>query len=344
MEIESAVFAKKKCDFDRLQRFGFRPSGGGGFELRAPLSLEGYEAEVRVSAGGLVSGRVFETAFDDEYLLLRAECSRGFACEVREAYISFLEDIAAECFESLPFVSAQANRLAHRIHAEFGDVPDFPWKDDASAGVFRVSPGGKWYALVMNIDASKLNLSASGKIDVVNVKAEIRGRTEGVFPAYHMNKKRWATVLLDGTLDDETVFDYVRKSRAAVLPGGVAAARRDWIVPANVSWFDVPDYIESNADSVAWGSRSRIFPGDTVFLYLTAPLSCVKYELRVERTEPERGTGGPVKYMRLLRTFADGEFGRAFLKRHGVNSVRSARRIDGRIFRGPGEDGSSRQE
>lgn len=104
-----------------------------------------------------------------------------------------------------------------------------------------------------------------------------------------MNKTHWLTVALDGALDDDAVWEYVCASRDAAASS--RAARRSgsgkpggaWIVPANVGWFDVKEYVESNADDVPWESRARMFPGETVYLYLTAPLSCVKYKLRVIR-------------------------------------------------------------
>lgn len=332
MELESAVFAKRTCDFDRLRNFGFRETADG-FLLRAPLSLKGYEAEVSVSRNGAVFGRVLDSAFDDEYLLLRAESARGFADEVSGAYRSLLERIADACFDSVPFASPQANRIARMLLERFGDKPDFPWKDDADSGVFRVSPGGKWYALFMRIDAAKLGLPATGKTAVVNVKGRYAPGAPGIFPAYHMNKTHWLTVALDGALDDDAVLEYVCASRDAAASS--RAARRSgsgkpggaWIVPANVGWFDVKDYVESNADGVPWESRARMSPGETVYLYLTAPLSCVKYKLRVIRVEAGGESGQTVKRLKLEQIFEDGVYDFSFLKARGVRSVRSARRL-----------------
>ena len=33
-----------------------------------------------------------------------------------------------------------------------------------------------------------------------------------IFPAYHMNKNNWITILLDGSLSDELISELIKKS------------------------------------------------------------------------------------------------------------------------------------
>ena len=74
-------------------------------------------------------------------------------------------------------------------------------------------------------------------------------------------------------------------------------------------------------------SCARMFPGETVYLYLTAPLSCVKYKLRVIRVEAGGENGQIVKRLKLEQIFEDGVYDFSFLKAHGIRSVCSARRL-----------------
>ena len=62
----------------------------------------------------------------------------------------------------------------------------------------------------MRIKKSKLGIDSEEYIDVVNMKCapEIMDdlwQENGVFPAYHMSKKHWLTLTLDGTCSDETI-------------------------------------------------------------------------------------------------------------------------------------------
>lgn len=70
----------------------------------------------------------------------------------------------------------------------------------------------------MSVDAKKLKIGAYGELDIVNLKCtdedrEELAQTEGVLPAYHMNKKRWLSVILDEQEDfDEKLSELVQKS------------------------------------------------------------------------------------------------------------------------------------
>ena len=61
----------------------------------------------------------------------------------------------------------------------------------------------------MYISKSKLGLSDSAYADVLNVKLTLEmfgyfTEKDGVFPAYHMSKKHWVSILLERA-DDDTV-------------------------------------------------------------------------------------------------------------------------------------------
>ena len=92
----------------------------------------------------------------------------------------------------------------------YGIKYDCPFEDDLDTWVFRHPDNKKWFALVMTIKKSKLGIDSTEYIDVVNMKCapEIMDdlwQENGVFPAYHMSKKHWLTLALDGSCDDDTV-------------------------------------------------------------------------------------------------------------------------------------------
>ena len=100
--------------------------------------------------------------------------------------------------------------FASYIEDFYGIKYDCPFEDELDAWVFRHPDNKKWFALVMTIKKSKLGIDSNEYIDVVNLKCapEIMDdlwQERGIFPAYHMNKKHWLTLTLDGTCDDETI-------------------------------------------------------------------------------------------------------------------------------------------
>ena len=94
---------------------------------------------------------------------------------------------------------------------EYGTSPDYPFDDLLETAVLRHGNNRKWYALVMRVSRRKFGIDSDEVIDVVNMKlpTEMHGSfsaADGVYPAYHMNKLHWISVLLPDAPDDVVKF------------------------------------------------------------------------------------------------------------------------------------------
>ena len=92
-----------------------------------------------------------------------------------------------------------------------GTSPDYPFDEDFETAVLRHGGTRKWYAIMMRVPRRKFGFDSDEVIDVVNLKLPTEmfgsfGAAEGVYPAYHMNKLHWISVLLPDTLDDVVQF------------------------------------------------------------------------------------------------------------------------------------------
>lgn len=101
--------------------------------------------------------------------------------------------------------------LRRHILENYAAANDFPWISNPTYEVFRSANSKKWFALVMEIPRSRLGLQGEDIVTVLNLKCDplLIGslRTEpGFFPAYHMNKEHWISVLLDVVDDDKLRF------------------------------------------------------------------------------------------------------------------------------------------
>ena len=79
------------------------------------------------------------------------------------------------------------------------------------------TPDGKWYAVLMQVKKSKLELEGEGTVDIINVKCEpdmvgVLIETYGFLPGYHMNKEHWITMLMDGTVSEAKILDFLDMS------------------------------------------------------------------------------------------------------------------------------------
>jgi predicted DNA-binding protein (MmcQ/YjbR family) len=84
----------------------------------------------------------------------------------------------------------------------------FPFDDETL--VFKVS--GKIFALV----SLEGDLSINLKCDPV-LALELRERYSAVTPGYHMNKKHWNTVVLDGSIADKEILSWIDHSYELVV-------------------------------------------------------------------------------------------------------------------------------
>ncbi|MBR4334953.1 MAG: MmcQ/YjbR family DNA-binding protein [Clostridia bacterium] len=220
MKIEETVFERKKIVPDKALAFGFVRRGDGLFYARDFLAGD-FHAEIRVAPDGSVSGSVIDVMNDEEYAPLRAEGMRGaYVSGVRAAYTAILGEIADKCCDDYLFASEQANRIANAVKATWGIEPDFPFDEERyrAAAVFRHGDNGKWFGLLMPVKKSVLaGESASDRIDVMNLKADPERipalwKVDGIYPAYHMNRKYWISLALDGRVADDLALALIGES------------------------------------------------------------------------------------------------------------------------------------
>lgn len=98
-----------------------------------------------------------------------------------------------------------------------GAVEDFPF--DTTTLVVKVS--GKIFALV-GIDEAPLRLNLKS---IPEQAALLRELYPAVIPGYHMNKRHWNTIILDGSLADDDLLGMIDESYRLVVQGLPRASR-----------------------------------------------------------------------------------------------------------------------
>ena len=102
--------------------------------------------------------------------------------------------------------------------AKPGAVEDYPFGDDVA--VFKVA--GRMFALVpLGGTPGNISLKCDPELAVV-----LRGRYAGVTPGYHLNKRHWNTVVLDGSVPGGEVLELIDHSYDLVV-ARLTRAQRD---------------------------------------------------------------------------------------------------------------------
>ena len=113
-------------------------------------------------------------------------------------------------------------QLLNWVRAQYGTQPEYLWPDSPDSAVLR-GGNGKWYGLLTRVSRARLGLPGPGDADILNVKCDPALvdalRTQpGFLPAYHMNKRHWVSILLDGTVPEEDLLDLLSASRRITIP------------------------------------------------------------------------------------------------------------------------------
>ena len=203
-------------DCKRAIAYGFSRTEAG-LELKKELPGVGLYA-VFVIAGKSFEVNVFDADTDEEYLPFNVlDNITGFVTGIREQ----VEDLVQEIKEKCLLNSNMKLRLMEYCERKFGTEPEAPWEDSPDAYTFKTAKRNKWYALFMTIPYKSLGLVAKGALDVVNIKLppeKVLDLIDRVhfYPAYHMNKKHWITIVLDKEVDEPLVQQLLEESYGLV--------------------------------------------------------------------------------------------------------------------------------
>jgi predicted DNA-binding protein (MmcQ/YjbR family) len=100
-----------------------------------------------------------------------------------------------------------------------GAEETFPFGPEVS--VFKVA--GKMFALSqLGADSLRVSLKCDPRL-----AEALRGAHAAVIPGYHLNKRHWNTVILDGSIADGVVLDMIEDSYDLVVSKLPKARRRD---------------------------------------------------------------------------------------------------------------------
>lgn len=211
------IFKDKSPNFQKLKAFGFKQNGDE-FEYTTSIARNQLVMTVTIIADKTVKTKVTDPAADSEYVLHRDQTLAGaFIGMVRTDHDSLLCKIAQNCFDMCAFRSVQALQLIGYVHHTHGDLLEFLWKSSPQSAVWRRKDTGKWYGVMMAVPGRRLGLDFDEKAEILDLRAadmDIDALLDSArfLPGYHMSKKHWYTVCLDGSVPTEEICRLIDKS------------------------------------------------------------------------------------------------------------------------------------
>ena len=216
MDIIKSVFKFKRADFEKLKSYGFIEEGGS-LVFRTRI-CESMRLTVAVDGGGDIKTEVWDTETEEPYTLFLVDGASGeFVGRVREEYTKALEEIAENCFETQIFKCKNTAGIIEYARKRYGDKEEYLWEKFPDNAVLRRKDTGKWYAVILTVPYSKFGIEREGTVEVIDFRmdpAELESTVDGkkYFRGWHMNKKRWATMLLDGSAPLDEIITRLNNS------------------------------------------------------------------------------------------------------------------------------------
>lgn len=215
---EEQFFKHRKINRAFLLSFGFTKTAEG-WQYTADVMGNQFHLHVFVTDSGAVSTKMFDSSGEEYSLYKIPSASGSYVGEVRAACAEALTEISLKCFEPDVYRCDQTHAVIEYVRGKFGDEPEFLWKSSPETAAVRRKDSQKWYALITSIPRSKLGFNCDEAAEIIDLRLKpefMPGTVDNIkyFPGWHMNKKSWYTIILDGSVPTEEILIRIDESYA----------------------------------------------------------------------------------------------------------------------------------
>lgn len=211
------IFRNKKPNFKKLLAYGFKKKTNNYIYQTKIMDGE-FELTICISSNGSVKTSLLELESKELYTLHLVKGADGkFVGRVIDEYNQILNSVCTECFENNYFKSKYTLKVMDYIETKYGDKPEYLWEKFPNNAVYRKKDTRKWYAAILTVKKDRFGFDSEVEVEVIDLHAKIEDvpnliKEPNIYPGYHMNKKHWITLILDGSCDLELIFNLINKS------------------------------------------------------------------------------------------------------------------------------------
>ena len=247
--------------------------------------------------------KVYDLSMGEEYFSINLKNATGYVAQMQNEVKDIIEDIVEKCFSD----DSMRAKVLDYVKRKYGTIPEYPWDEGFENYGTLKADNGKWYGLIMPIKYSLIGNESDRIVDVINIKLppeKIVSLIDKIhfYPAYHMNKKYWITILLDNLIDEKKLYELIDESYS-LIGGNVNRSKREWIIPANPKYFDVISAFENSKNGIVnWKQGAGIEVGDVIYMYVARPYSAILYKGEVTKVHiPHESKNKYVKVPEIMQ-------------------------------------------
>ena len=212
IDVEEYNFSK-----EQLKGFGFKEEADK-LVYKKEILDSNFLIEI-VFANNQLTIEVYDLEFDEIYSLFSVDSAVGETVQnIRENVEKLVSSILGLADES----GKISSEIIDYCNNKYGGNHVNPFKKHPDI-LAMVNEKNKWYALFLDVDYNKLNKNTdiTTKVKILNVKYPANKILEiidnkNIFPAYHMNKKHWISIVIDKNIKLETIKELIDISYSLV--------------------------------------------------------------------------------------------------------------------------------
>lgn len=211
------IFKNKKPDYTKLEKFGFIKKSDT-YSYKRNLMNGEFELYIDILSNGEISTKLVEKSTNEPYTLHLVKYADGpFVGKIKEEYENILKNLCDKCFINNVFKSPYTHKIMEYIESKYKDNAEYLWEKFPNNAIYRRNETKKWYAAILTVKKNRLGFDSEEEVEVLDLHAQEKDvqnltKEPNIYPGYHMNKKHWITVILDGSVDYETIFTLIDKS------------------------------------------------------------------------------------------------------------------------------------
>lgn len=217
MDIAHDIFRRKAVVPQRLSNYGFTRSADV-YSYHTILPSSGFEVYINITEQGKISTAIIDPATNEPYTLHLVDSAAGsFVGNIKAEYEHILHEIADNCFEPNVFKNVQAKKLIDYVRNKYGDELEYLWTKFPDNAVWHRKDTGKWYGALLSVSTSKLGVVPGEMAEIIDLRIQPEYMSDLIdhklyFPGWHMNKKNWYTMILDGSVSLDELYHRIDES------------------------------------------------------------------------------------------------------------------------------------
>lgn len=212
-----SVFKYKTINPSKLMSFGFQKQDCQ-YVYKTYILNNQFCLHIYIKDTNNIKTKLIDVDTNEEYIQHLIPNNTGsFIGKINASCQNILQEIADKCFDNTVFKSNEAALITEYIKNKYNDELEFLWDKFPDNAIARRCDNKKWYLVILTVSRRKLGADSDDIIEILDLRLlpeqlDTLIDNKKYFAGYHMNKKHWYTICLDGSINIEEIYKRIDES------------------------------------------------------------------------------------------------------------------------------------